>query len=83
MKRLADMPSKEYEQMASVINYYTEYAKQLNAQKELTDQEKELRMKQIKLTDEQTKNLIAATRRINDTNLMKIADDVAAGKESP
>lgn len=80
---LANMPSAEFGKLNATALDFLRHAEWLSKNKELTEEEKNLKLEQIKLTKEQTANLVAATKRINDTNLMKIADDVAAGKESP
>lgn len=59
------------------------HAEWLQSQKGMTDEEKRLKMEQTKLTQEQIKNLQEVTQRIKDTNLMKIAEDVGKGTESP
>lgn len=80
---LANLPSAEFAKLHATTMDLLRHAEWLSKNKELTEEEKNLKLEQIKLTKEQTANLVAATKRINDTNLMKIADDVAAGKASP
>lgn len=80
---LANLPSAEFAKLHATTMDLLRHAEWLSKNKELTEEEKNLKLEQIKLTKEQINNLVAATKRINDTNLMKIADDVGAGKESP
>lgn len=77
---LAKMPNKQFEQIDAQIKVYLEEAKKLAADKSLTDEERNLKLQQIKLTKEQIENLKAATKNLENTNIMKMIDEEQYGK---
>jgi len=80
---IAELPSMQFSQLWNSSLDLLRHAEWLERQKGLSEEEKNLKLEEIKLTREQIANLKEVTQRIKDTNLMKIADDVGNGKESP
>lgn len=77
---MARMDSKQFEHLDASIKMLIEQAKALSAQKELTDEERNLKLSQIKLTDEQIANLKAVTENVKNSNIVKMVDDGEYGK---
>ena len=80
---LASLPSAQFSQLWSSSMDLLRHAEWLQSQKGMTDEEKKLKIEQTKLTASQIENLKEVTQRIKDTNLMKIAEGVGEGTESP
>lgn len=77
---LARMPAEQFKQIDAQIKVYLEEAKKLAADKSLTDEERNLKLQQIKLTKEQIENIKAATKNLENTNIMKMIDEEQYGK---
>lgn len=75
IKALAKMPTKQYAQLDELAKLYVAEAKKLAADKNLSDEERNLRIAQTKLTNEQIENIKEVTKNLQNTNVMKMLDE--------
>ena len=80
LKAIANMPVKNLALLDKTLEKYTAEIENLNKQKELTEEEKNLKLSQIKLTDAEIANLKEVTQNLKNTNVMKMIDAGDYGK---